>query len=238
MKKLLIASIALALSQVAYAGADVDFSKAYIIAEKSGVDKVTLGGIKPLWSDLFFSVDFALNPQYNLELKGAFNQSSLQEQLEQSLRNTKWQGTYKIGGNNYTTTLNLTVVQDGYVGGEISHQPTSSGDGSLVSRVAGDIINQYQINGNFFDQDRIAPDVLAKLPASTPTKQLIRVKRMRTLSFNNSTTGSLSGWSNNREYRMILENGILAGTVAIPSDTVGKSEDTSQYGDVLLQLVR
>lgn len=197
MKKMLIASIALALSQVAYAGADVDFSKAYIIAEKSGVDKVTLGGIKPLWSDLFFSVDFALNPQYNLELKGAFNQSSLQEQLEQSLRNTKWQGTYKIGGSNYTTTLNITVVQDGYVGGEINHQDTQSTQ-TLVSRVAGDIINQFQINGNFFDQDRIAPDVFAKLPASTPTKQLIRVKRMRTLSFNNRD----GGWSNNREYRM------------------------------------
>ncbi len=235
MKKMLIASIALALSQVAYAGADVDFSKAYVIAEKSGVDKVTLGGIKPLWSDLFFSVDFALNPQYNLELKGAFNQSSLQEQLEQSLRNTKWQGSYKIYNMNYTTTLSLTVVQGGYVGGEIHHQSPSVGGGSLTSRVAGDIINQYQINGNFFDQDRIAPDVLAKLPASTPTKQLIRVKRMRTLSFNNGTD---SGWNNNREYRMTLENGVLSGIVAIPSEGVGKTENSSDYGDVLLQLVR
>ncbi len=234
MKKLLIASIALALSQIAYAGADVDFSKAYVISEKSGVDKVTLGGIKPLWSDLFFSVDFALNPQYSLELKGAFNQSSLQEQLEQSLRNTKWQGTYKVYGRNYTTTLNLTVVQDGYVGGEISHQSTNISDGSLTSRVAGDIINQFQINGNFFDQDRIASDVFAKLPASTPTKQLIRVKRMRTLDFTNGS----NLWSNNREYRMTLENGVLSGIVAVPSETVGATENSNDYGDVLLQLVR
>jgi hypothetical protein len=61
---------------------------------------------------------------------------------------------------------------------------------------------------------------------------------MRTLDFTNSTTGSTSGWSNNREYRMTLENGVLSGTVAIPSEVVGQSEDTSQYGDVLLQLVR
>ncbi len=120
MRKLLF-SIGIALSSFVYAGADVDFSKAYVIPEKSGVDTVTIGGVKPLWSELFYSVDFTLNPEYSLNMLGVLNQSSVQEQLEQRLRNTTWVGQYLVNNDNFSTTLKLIVVQDGYVGGEIIH---------------------------------------------------------------------------------------------------------------------
>lgn len=231
-KTILFAGLAVVFSSTVYAGADVDFSKAYIVPEKSTVDKVTIGGIKPLWSDLFFSVDFNLvEPEYALKIQGVLNQSSIEEQLEQNLRNTTWVGNYLIGDVNYTTTLKLVVVQDGYVGGEVIHQH-SEHPGYLHARVTGDIINQYQINGIFLDEDRITPDTLASLPINTPTKQLIRIKRVRALQV--ATPHNASGWSTNREYRMILENGLLIGTVGIPNDLYGTGDETTENGSILL----
>ncbi len=221
-------TISIALSSYAYAGADVDFSKAYIVPEKSSVDKVTIGGVKPLWSDLFYSVDFTLNPEYSLNILGVLNQSSLQEQLEQNLRNTTWVGQYLIYDNNYSTTLKLVVVQDGYIGGEITHsEPEKEGGKYLHARVTGDILSQYQIGDSFVDEDRLTPETLNNLPPDTITRQLVRIKRVRALEFDDS-------WSTNREYRMILENGMLSGTVGVPNDIYGSGDETTEKGNILL----
>jgi len=229
MKKLTL-TIAFILSSSAYAGADIDFSKAYVVPEKSGVDQVTLGGVKPLSSDLFYSVDFALHPDYSMGLVGALNQSSLQEQLEQNLRNTVWRGSYVIGEDNFVTTLQLVVVQDGYMGGEIIHTKSEeAGEDYLHARVTGDILTQYQINDTFVDEDRISAEILADLPPTTPTRQLVRIKRVRALTFT-------SGWSTNREYRMTLEDNMLTGIVGIPNDIYGSGDGTSENGSITLVL--
>ena len=219
----------------AHAGADIDFSKAYVIPDKSGVDKVTIGGIKPLWSDLFYSVDFALNPEYSLNILGVLNQSSIQEQLEQSLRNTTWVGTYLVNNDNFSATLKLVVVQDGYIGGEIIHsEPDSEGGGYLHARVTGDILSQYQVGDSFVDEDRLTPEVLENLSPDTITRQLIRIKRVRALEIKNDADGS--AWSTNREYRMTLANGMLSGSVGIPNDTYGSGDSTKENGNILLTL--
>jgi hypothetical protein len=223
------------ISLSVHAGADVDFSKAYVIPEESTVDKVTIGGVKPLWSDLFYSVDFALSPEYNLNIVGILNQSSLQEQLEQSLRNTTWIGTYLVNDDSFSTTLKLVVVQDGYVGGEVIHsEPESEGGGYLHARVTGDILSQYQINGSYVDEDSLSSEALNTLPVDTVTRQLIRIKRVRALKFINDGDGSK--WSTNREYRMVLENGMLSGSVGVPNDTYGSGDATSENGNILLTL--
>ncbi len=192
MKKLVF-SISIALSSLTYAGADVDFSKAYVIPEKSGVDTVTIGGVKPLWSELFYSVDFTLNPEYTLNMLGVLNQSSVQEQLEQSLRNTTWVGKYLIGDNNYSTTLKLVVVQDGYVGGEIIHSESETeGSKYLHSRVTGDILSQYKIGDSFIDEDRLISEILENISPETITRQLIRIKRVRALEFRDGNNGKWS----------------------------------------------
>jgi len=229
LKKLTL-TIAFILSSSAYAGADIDFSKAYVVPEQSTVDKLTVGGVKPLWSDLFYSVDFTLHPDYSLSVVGVLNQSSIQEQLEQNLRNTTWKGSYVVNNDNFTTTLKLVVVQEGYVGGEVIHSESEEAGGDyLHARVTGDILNQYKIGETFVDEDRISPDVLAELSPTTETRQLVRIKRVRALEFN-------GGWSTNREYRMTLENNVLSGIVGIPNDTYGSGDGTSGNGSITLVL--
>lgn len=233
MKKLLPMFGLIIASPLFAQSADIDFSKAYVVPEQSSVDKVTIGGVKPLWSDLFYSVDFSLAPDYTMSVLDALNQSSIQEQLEQRLRNTIWKGNYVIRDLNYMTILKLVVVQDGYVGGEITHTNSEDGVGYLHSRVTGDILSQYKIGDTFIDEDRIEPDVLAKLSSTTETRQLIRIKRVRAIEFIDSDSVA---WNTNREYRMRLENDILTGSVGIPNDLYGSGDETSKNGSIALVL--
>ena len=235
MKQLLLVVGLILVSSLHAQPADIDFSKAYVVPEQSSVDKVTIGGIKPLWSELFYSVDFLLAPDYTMSLVGVLNQSSILEQLEQRLRNTTWKGSYAVNNDNFITTLKLVVVQDGYVGGEIIHtESETEGGGYLHSRVTGDILTQYQIGDTFIDEDRITPEVLTELPPTTETRQLIRIKRVRAIEFINDGDGS--AWNTNREYRMTLEDNILTGIVGIPNNSYGSDDGTSGNGSITLIL--
>lgn len=210
---------------------DSNFSKAFIIPEKSGVNNVTIGGISAKGDS--YSVDFNFGENLTLSITNANLEDSISEILEQKLRNTTWQGTYAVNNDNFTTNLNLVVVQNGYVGGEIIHsEPVEEGNGFLHARVTGDIVTQFEINGSFVDEDRIGIDTLDFLPENTQTRQLIRVKRMRALEFRNDNDGS--NWNTNREYRLILENGTLSGIVGIPNTTIGSSDNTSGNGIITL----
>ena len=141
-------------------------------------------------------------------------------------------GQYLIYDNNYSTTLKLVVVQDGYVGGEITHSSQEKNENYLHARVTGDILSQYQIGDDFIDEDRLTSEVLDNLSPDTITRQLIRIKRVRALKFKNGD----SSWSTNREYRMILENGMLSGAVAIPNSSYGEGDKTNETGNILLTL--
>ncbi|OQW94907.1 MAG: hypothetical protein BWK79_04305, partial [Beggiatoa sp. IS2] len=156
--------------------------------------------------------------------------------LEQQLRNTKWQGVYNVNDDSFTTELQLVVVQDGYVGGEIIHSESSeTGGGYLHTRVAGDIVIQFQINGAFIDEDALSADTLASLSLDTPTRYIVRIKRVRGLQVVNDADGS--SWSQNREYRLTLQNNTLVGTVVIPNDSYGEGDKTSENGSIALALV-
>ena len=208
---------------------DADFSKSFIIPESSGINNVTIGGIDAVGRS--YKVDFNLREDLTLSITGSEIQDSRSDILEQSLRNTTWEGNYAINDSNFTTTLNLVVVQNGYVGGEIIHsESVQEGNQFLHARLTGDIVTQFEINNSFVDEDRIDTDILNSLPENTPNRQLIRIKRMRTLEFRNGN----SSWSTNREYRLVLENGVLSGTVGIPNDTVGSNDGTSSNGTISL----
>lgn len=209
---------------------DVDFSKSFVVPETSGNNRLTIGGIDAIGST--YKVDFNLREDLTLAIIGAQEQLSVTEQLEQKLRNTAWKGTYVINNITFQTELKLIVVQDGYVGGEITH--TSTSDGHLISRVTGDIVTQFKIGNDFIDEDRIDPEVLANLSPDTENRQLIRIKRMRALEFSVSGTNALLGWSANREYRLILEDNVLSGIVGIPNDLYGKNDATTDNGSVSL----
>jgi hypothetical protein len=214
---------------------DADFSKSFVVPEKSTINKITLGGIDAVGKS--YSVDFSLQEDLSLIITDAVIQDSLSEKLEQSLRNTTWKGKYAINDDNFTTTLNLFVVQNGYVGGEIIHSESiEEGDQYIHTRVTGDIVTQFEIDGSFVDEDRITPEILENLTENTPHRQLIRIKRMRTLEFRNENDGSGGVWSSNREYRLILENGLLSGKVGIPNETVGVDEATENDGTISLVL--
>ncbi len=234
---LIICSVVLLTTSVQADTQSVDFSKSYVIPEKSGTNEVTLGGVTTVWDNATYSVNFNLNADYNLVLQGGFIQDSPAEVLEQQLRNTKWQDIYNVNDDNFTTELKIVVVQDGYVGGEIIHsEGVETGGGYLHARVTGDIVTQFQINGQFIDEDSILADTLAKLPLDTLTRHLIRIKRVRGLQFINDADGS--SWSQNREYRLILQNNTLVGSVGIPNDTYGEGEATSENGNIALALVK
>ena len=210
---------------------DANFSKSFVVPEGSGVNTIRIGGIEAEGSP--YSVDFKLQPDLTLAINNAAVQNSVREQLEQKLRNTQWQGVYNIFEFNHPTTLNLVVVQNGYVGGEIVHAQTNENTGGfLKARLTGDIITQFKIDGIFVDEDRISTKRFNQLTNNTPNRQLIRIKRMRAFDF--LTSGS-SGWSTNREYRMVLENGVLSGTVGIPNDIYGSNDGTKSNGTITLR---
>jgi hypothetical protein len=211
---------------------DADFSKSFVVPEKSKLNRLTLGGVDATGNS--YSVDFSLQEDLSLAITDAVIQDSLSEKLEQNLRNTTWEGTYEINNDSYTSTLSLFVVQNGYVGGEIIHsEPVSEGDGYLHTRVTGDIVTQFEVDGVFIDEDRISKEVLERLAENTPHRQLIRIKRMRTLEFRIDMEDG-SSWSANREYRLTLENGELSGVVGVPSSTIGVDDGTSGEGDISL----
>lgn len=211
---------------------DANFSKSFVVPESSGINKITIGGIDALGNS--YSVDFNLREDLTLSITDAVIQDSISEKLEQSLRNTSWQGTYAIDDNNYTTTLNLVVVQNGYVGGEVIHSESiEEGNKFLHVRVTGDIVTQFEINGSFADEDRIDTDTLGSITENTPNRQLIRIKRMRVLEFRKDQDNE-SSWNANREYRLILEDGILSGTVGVPNDTIGSNDGTTGNGAISL----
>lgn len=83
------------------------------------------------------------------------------------------------------------------------------------------------------DEDRIDSDAFDAVTDETPNRQLIRIKRMRALAFRDNNA-SFAGWSTNREYRLVLENGILSGTVGIPTDYYGSSNGATQIGSITL----
>lgn len=166
-----------------------------------------------------------------------FEDSGLSE-LERELRDTRWTGTYEIFDNVHDTVFVVESVASGYIGGTMTHQEISPGDaGFLEVKVAGDVIPQLlvDIDGDgspeWLDEDQIDPTVRPTLTV-LDSRQLIRLKRFRGLDFRPTSNGNQ--WSQNREYRLMLEDGLLSGAVGVPPDTYGEGSGTTENGVLML----
>ncbi|MEN9843327.1 MAG: hypothetical protein RLZZ612_1156 [Pseudomonadota bacterium] len=217
------------MSLSASAQQTINFGSAFVVPEQSGANKVRLGGIAVNGFNSIFSVDWTIQPDYSLKLTNGDALNTVQSLLEQSLRNTKWIGTYSVNGYQYSTTLDISAVQNGYVGAEISHSGGVNGS-SLIARLGGEIIKQYLINGVRYDEDFMSSAQLSSVGNASPVGYLVRIKRTRALTYIDST----SGWSTNREYRLTLNENQLSGTVVIPADVFGTSTDNSSLGTITL----
>ena len=209
---------------------DADFSKSFVAPETSGMNSLTIGGIDANGNT--YKVNLNLRSDLTLTIADAQVEKNINEQLERELRNTTWKGTYEASDSILQTTLQLVVVQYGYVGGEITHKGT--GDSYLTARVTGDIVTQFKINDEFIDEDRIDPEILANISSDTENRQLIRIKRMRALEFNSAGSSANSGWNANREYRLLFDDNVLSGVVGIPNEIYGTNDTKIGSGSITL----
>ena len=177
------------------------------------------------------------------------------ELLQQRLRGTTWKGEYKTSKNLYTTELQFKSVQNGFIGGEITHSTQDEPEPSsfLHAKVIGDIITQYLIDEkgdgelDWVDAERYQEIVTTineanegneaedrtPLPPILDTRQLIRLKRARSIG---NTRHASSRWGSHNEYRLTLENNTLSGNVGSPPETFGTKDVLTGNGLIELTL--
>jgi hypothetical protein len=179
--------------------------------------------------------------------------------LQQRLRGTTWNGDYNTSKNLYFTQLELISVQNGFVGGEITHStdklPLSPSDDPpssfLQARVAGDIITQYQIeegdDGKLVwvsvseYEKRVAKinqanegkegDNVTPAPEILDARLKIRLKRTRDIA--EKTKHASSRWGSHNEYRLILEKDEETGEYNKITGNVGTPPESYGSSDVL-----
>lgn len=161
--------------------------------------------------------------------------------LEDSLRNSSWSGTYQLSRATHTTSLTVESINAGFIGGTIIHQQIApSQEAFLRVKVAGDILPQYYVDVNrnsrfeWIDEDQLTLSDLESLDVRNE-RLLIRLKRFRGMEFRNSTGTS---WDQNREYRLLLVDGQLSGSVGIPPKKYGQGDGTSENGTLVMSRMR
>ncbi len=175
--------------------------------------------------------------------------------LQQRLRGTTWKGEYKTSKNLYTTELQFKSVQNGFIGGEIIHSTQDEPEPSsfLHAKVTGDIITQYLIDEkgdgelDWVDVERYQEivttineanegkevDEITPIPLILDTRQLIRLKRARSIG---NTRHASSRWGSHNEYRLTLENNTLSGNVGSPPESFGTKDVLTGNGLIELTL--
>lgn len=238
------------LNPVAVNAADaetsVDFSKAYIVPNTAVPTEIRINGVETHSGKdtLVHSINLGFNPQNAyFSILAVTPQTSNAELLEQQLRGTLWKGDYRTNVNLYRTELQLQTVQNGFVGGQIIHT-TADPESPVFLRaeVAGNIVTQYLLDAKgtgeltWVDSDQIDYE---KLPANTVIppddaariRHLLRLKRMRALEFTNSS----NGWGSHSEYRLVLVNDELTGSVGTPPDRYNSNDVMTSNGDIVLK---
>lgn len=181
--------------------------------------------------------------------------------LQQRLRGTTWDGNYQTSKNRYLTRLQLISIQNGFVGGEITHttgkiphppadDPPSS---FLHARLAGDIITQYKIEENDEGilvwvsvseyKKRVVKinkanegkegDKVTPAPEIIEARHKIRLKRTRDISDKIKSKNANSRWGSHNEYRLILEKDEETGEYNKITGNVGTPPESYGSSDVL-----
>jgi len=179
--------------------------------------------------------------------------------LQQRLRGTTWYGKYNSSKSLYHSKLQLISVQNGFIGGEITHStdklPLSPSDDPpssfLQAKVVGDIITQYKIKDddekwiwvsvpeyetrvakiNEANKNKKEGDDITPAPEIFEARHKIRFTRFRNIS--DKTRHASSRWGSRNEYRFILEKDEETGEQNKITGSVGIPPDSYGSSDVL-----
>lgn len=238
MQHRLIAISLLTLLSATVSATEVDFSKAYVIppSEEAMPNEMQIGGITVNGDDFSItnSIVLGFNPNdSSFQLLSAGQQTSDAELLAQRLRGSVWQGTYSSAKNHYLTELSFQSVQNGFIGGEIIHKTADSEPSNFLrATIAGDIVSQYLIT--IEDKEPVWQDVETVeeelITATTPTRLLMRMKRIRALEVRHAG----NGWGTNNEYRLTWENNHLIGSAGTPSERFDNKDVMTGNGTIEL----
>jgi hypothetical protein len=222
----------------------VDLSKAYVISnvpcltdtgqliENSAPCKtqLRLGGVVSYNRDLslvnWIQLNFVSTPLAHFEVitNSGGLQTSERELFGQRMRDTSWTGTYISGRENvYVTELQLEIIQDDFVGGEIIHKLADE-TAFLRAKVTGYLITQYCV---LDDKGNCALGWIdleegKSLPNNVISRQSIQLKRTRAIEQKNL----LAKWGSHTEYRLALEKNVLTGKEELIGN-VGTTSDNS-----------
>lgn len=233
--------LGLLLSFTVYAEDTVDFSKSYLTPGTTP-NETRIEGIQLHSDNVTRSRAMLLTYDPNTDschVEHSYDQGLDARLFEQQLTNTFWTGIYHSASNTYITELFLSTVKNGFVAGTILHK-TGDGENDLLlsTTVAGEIFTQFFVdpkNGEesiwLFAGDyyaRLAEDSKEKLPETAEVvavRHFIDLKRLRTLDYRPTNR-----WGTNKEYRLMLENGLLKGSVGTPRESYSSNRDMSNIG--------
>jgi hypothetical protein len=257
---------------------EVDFSKAYLIPTPTTTsstteegetpspfaeEKLRIGGVKTIEKgnneetifNWVISLGFNLQTLTFHVLEAVAQNPFDAELLQQRLRGTVWRGEYKTNANLYLTELRLISIQEGLVGGEITHSTGENPEPSsfLHAQVAGTITTEYSIDEGGYGQlswvtvsryNEIVADISKKNegktgnqivpnPAIEDVRHLIRLKRMQSLG---DTKHASSRWGSHNEYRLTLAKDKFTGSVGTPPESYGDKDVLTGVGQMELTL--
>lgn len=222
----------------------IDLSKAYVIFNVPCLTdagqliansapcktQLRLGGVVSYNSDLslvnWIQLNFVPTPLARFEVitNSGGLQTSEPELFGQRMRDTHWTGTYISGRENvYLTELQLEIIQDNFVGGEMVHKLANE-TAFLRAKVTGYLVTQYCVlddKGNC-TLGWIDLEEGKSLPNNVISRQSIQLKRTRAIEQKNL----LTKWGSHTEYRLALEKNVLTGKEELIGN-VGTTADNS-----------
>lgn len=141
MKKLIYILAASAASYLSWTPAiaqPLDFSSAYVKKSGTNIDKITLDGVRWQGKPTLLEIEYIPGINYSLQVgPGTKLSPSPLSTIETAIRNRIFTGQYTGStGLQYSTSLSISIAQDGFVAGEISHVGNSYA-GLYRGRVAG-----------------------------------------------------------------------------------------------------
>ncbi len=229
------------LPLVVIAEESVDFSKSYLTPSVN-IDEIRIEGVQLHSENATRSRSMLL--KYDPQTDGCHIEHSYDHGLdarlfEQQLLNTLWTGTYRSTSNVYFSELFFNTIQNGIVAGVMLHKTGDLEEDLLLrATVVGEIFTQYFVDpkdgeepmwlfaGDYYS--RLAEDSEDKLPETAEVvgmRQFIDLKRSRAIEHRPANR-----WGTNKEYRLILENGMLTGSVGTPKESYTNNREMTNVG--------
>lgn len=243
--------------------AEVDFSKAYLnnaetdtplVLNIAGIQTTNQTDSEEVTLNWTLSVEFDPNDA-TFRLLDSRNQNDFDvELIQQRLRGTTWKGEYKTANNLYETEFQINVVQDGFVGAEVTHYTLDEPEQSnfLHAKLIGEINSQYLIDEDQKDdldwvyidayEQKVAEineknaskqegQEMESIPEILEIRHLMRLKRGQRIG---NSKHANSSWGTFNEYRLTLENGKIIGNVGKPPEKYGDKDSLTGNGKIEL----